>query len=163
LTDDRKLRFGYVLGSVFYFGSLLFAAFEREWRTLALSICLLGGAAGWAAGILGTPLDDDERTRFSDIGKVFLTLGSAYALAKLETDIVSVIRLQLTQHPREIVMAASLFSTCFLVGLLFTLVTRLYGESEVGRRQRKVATLVAKADEIIKSLTTLRDHHEIQE
>jgi Na+/melibiose symporter-like transporter len=122
-----------------------------------LGLCLLGGAAGWTAGILGTPLDSDERTSFSGIWKAFLAIGSGFVVAKLEGAIVRAVGKQLEASLQECAIAATLFSTCFLVGLLFTLVSRLYGGSEGTRKERRVAVLLAQAAEIAEKLHKARE------
>jgi hypothetical protein len=95
-----------------------------------MDFLLWTGAAGWTVGIVATPFDEEEQTKFSEILKGFLALGSGYAIAKLEGPIVEAATAAIKVDGSGIAVRIALFTTCFLVGLLFTLVTRLYGSAE---------------------------------
>jgi hypothetical protein len=151
LTDRQKLWIGYGLGAAILVTCIGISLQSASAASLHVLLCLLGGAAGWIAGIVATPLDEDEKTKFSEIMKGFLALGSGYAIAKLEEPVVLAAKEMIKSDSLTLVTRVALFATCFLVGMLFTLVTRLYGETEDKRKQRRVTRLLAQAEEISES------------
>ena len=156
MTESLKLWTGYVLGGVIFFVCLVLAYSSEKGPTVPLLLCLLGGAAGWTTGIMVTPLNEDEKTRFSGITKGFLALGSGFVIGKLEDSLVEATKKMISNEGEVLALLVLLFLVCLVVGFLFTLVTRLYGEKEVVRRQKNVARLLAQADEIAEKLKKAR-------
>lgn len=154
LTDAEKLWTGYVLGAAILAGCLFIATSDVALSNLLL--CLLGGVAGWTAGILVTPYDEEEKTKFSEVSKGFLALGSGYVIAKLEDPIVEAATAALNDNTSGVLLSVALFVACFLVGFLFTLVSRLYGYTEAERKRRRIASLLAKSKEIERKLADAR-------
>jgi hypothetical protein len=102
-------------------------------------------------GILITPLDEGEKKQFSDYAKAVSTLISGYLLAKLEK-FPSYAKPWMATAGTSLFLPFLLFSTCFLIGTLFTFIGRRYVRgTEDERRQKRQKTL----DEINKSLTKL--------
>ena len=157
LADTHKLWIGYILGAVFFVACLAIAWQAPPAPWLEVLLCLLGGTAGWTVGIVSTPLDHDEKTKFSSLAKGFLALGSGYVIAELDGPIVAATTAMIEANGSAFVVRIALFSTCFLVGLLFTLVTRLYGENAVERKKRKVARLVEQANSVLEKLSKARE------
>jgi hypothetical protein len=157
MTEPQKLMIGYFLGGAFFIACLVIATRSPSSPWMEVVLCLFGGAAGWTTGILATPLDRDEKTRFSSLAKAFLAAGSGYAIAKLEQPIVDAFSNMLSNNGAVLAMRVSLFATCFLVGLLFTLVSRLYGEDSAERKRRKHARLLDQADQLLEQLQKARE------
>jgi len=157
LSDAQKLWTGYVLGGLFFTACLLISASALSTPWLNVLICLLGAVSGWTAGIVATPFDDDERTKFLSLVKGFLALGSGYVIAKLEDPVVRAVEGMVQESGAALVMSVSLFCICFLVGLLFTLVTRMYGEGATERNERKRAQLLGTAQQIMEKLEKLKN------
>jgi hypothetical protein len=152
-SDTQKLWFGYIVGAAIFTACLGVSAQGGRAALLHLLLCLLGVAAGWTVGIVATPLDESEETKFSALTKGFLALGSGYAIAKLENPIVSAATDTMkSDTAMTSLVGVALFSTCLLVGLLFTLVTRLYSESEGERKAKRRSALLKRAEEISKDL-----------
>jgi hypothetical protein len=152
LTDAQKLWTGYVLGSAILVTCLVISGRSGTTASFHVLLCLLGGAAGWTVGIVATPFDEEEKTKFSEIWKGFLALGSGYAIAKLEDPIVAAVTTAIRADGSRVAVRVALFTTCFLVGLLFTLVSRLYGSTEEERKKKRIASLLAQAKEIARKL-----------
>jgi hypothetical protein len=157
LTDSQKLLIGYGLGTAFFLVCVGVSILAGDFVSLDLLLCLLGGTAGWTTGILATPLDEDERTTFTELAKGFLALGSGYAIGKLESPLVDAITVMVKTNGDTLSLRVSLFATCFFVGLLSTLVTRLYGESESKRKERRLARLLAQEKEITCKIAAARE------
>jgi len=156
LTDAQKLWTGYILGAAILLACLVISGLRLSGELFDILLCFLGGAAGWTIGILATPLDEEEKTKFSEIWKGFLALGSGYAIAKLEAPIVDAATAAIHADSPGVVVRVVLFTTCFLVGLLFTLVSRLYGGSGEERRKRRISSLLAQAKDIARKLDDAR-------
>jgi len=156
LTEIQKLWTGYALGGAILVTCLVISGLSGTTPSFHVLLCLLGGAAGWTVGIVATPFDEEEKTKFSEILKGFLALGSGYAIAKLEGPIVEAATAAIKVDGSGIAVRIALFTTCFLVGLLLTLVTRLYGSTEEERKKKRIANLLEQAKEIARKLDDAR-------
>jgi hypothetical protein len=140
-TDLAKLYFGYGFGLLFFFGCLAIAFFAGENLPLQVALCLLGVTSGWVTGILASPLGDEETKTFTDLAQGFLALGSGFVVAKFDTLIVSEVTKAVHAHGELFALRGALFAICFLVGFLFTIVTRLYDTDPVKRKKEKLIRL----------------------
>lgn len=154
-SDGQKLTIGYVLGSTIYVTCLGLAISDSEPR-LAVLLCLLGGAMGWTVGIVATPYNSEEKSKFSSLWKGFAALGSGYVIGKLESFIVNSLGEAISRNGKATLLFLSLFLSCFLVGLLFTLISRIYGESESTRKQRQIARALSRIEKIETELQELQ-------
>ena len=132
---DQNLFAGYFIGAVVFIGCILIALFGPT-KGLSTVLCLLGGASGWVVGIVATPKDEDDKAGFSNLTRGLLTLGSGYLVGKLADDVAAAVSSAIKQSPEQLEFNAFLFLTCFMIGLLYTLVTRLYGVSIEDKRVR---------------------------
>src|SRR6266496_4443122 len=80
-SDMLKMSIGYLLGSVFLVTILCFAI--RSGR-LEVMLCLSGGIAGWLAGILATPQDDEEAKVFPEYAKGIAAFLSGFVVARAD-------------------------------------------------------------------------------
>lgn len=153
--DDMKMA-GYAIGGVVFIICTVLAVVGGENWPLQLALCILGGAIGWAAGIVATPQSDDEKSQFSSIGKAFVALGSGYVLGKLEGTLVTFASGLIASDSGTLAFRVVLFLACTTLGFLFTLVTRLYGTTEVDKRKRHEARLLKQAEEILEKIQKAR-------
>lgn len=124
---EGKVRVGYYLGIAAAVVLVLscFRIGTAPWLNLLLFI--FGGLLGWVAGILATPLDVNEKTRFSTYLAAISTFISGFVVAKLDRLFELAIAKQL---PDDVAIGQSLiFGSAFLLGALFTFVGRLYVKS----------------------------------
>ncbi len=154
--EDTKIYIGYAFGFAVAFATFLCASKGGTDAPLQFSLCLLGGASGWALGILLSPIDDDETTKFGAMGKAAAALLSGYAVAKLEPAIVKQTENSLEGHGHLYSFRVALFLTMFVVGFLFPLISRLYGEDVKKRRERRQAQLLSRAEEILSKYQKLK-------
>jgi hypothetical protein len=112
LSDRVKLWIGYVFGILVFVGCLIISWRDGTNAPLHILLCLLGGVIGWTVGILATPFDEDERTKFSDIAKGVLALGSGYVVGKLEGPIVIAATDMVQKNGFLFSTRISLFGTC---------------------------------------------------
>jgi hypothetical protein len=155
-SDDTNLWIGYIIGVV-VIGSCITIAFRGgENSALQVGLCLAGASIGWLAGIMATPVNEAEKTRFSEMMKAVLAVGSGYVIGKLEDDLVHAARSMIEEDGKLLALRVILFTTCLVVGLLFTLVTRLYGKSAQAKRERHTARLLQNAEKIKRQLDDLK-------
>lgn len=145
LSDVEKLLIGSVLGFVFLVAALVLSFFAKEPYAVHISLCLLGASTGWLTGILASPFTEEEKSRFTDLAKGFLALGTGFVLAKFDGIIVAGIQRGSTNDPDLLVLRLALFATCFVIGFLFTIVFRLYGIDDAERKRRKLTKLRQEA------------------
>lgn len=155
-TSAQKEMVGYWIGFGVAILTLLAALLGGENPGLQVTLCFLGGAIGWTVGILASPIDEDEKKNFGEISKAFLALGSGFVIGKLETTFVEEVKASLSEDGHLFSFRVALFLTLFTIGLLFTLIGRMYGEDVQKRRERKVARLLADAKRITDRLEELR-------
>jgi hypothetical protein len=65
LTDTHKLWTGYTLGGVILINCLVISGRSGTTASLHVLLCLLGGAVGWAVGIVAPPFAEPE-TRWQE-------------------------------------------------------------------------------------------------
>jgi hypothetical protein len=155
-TSAQKEMFGYRVGLTVAVLTLIAALFTGRDPGLQVTLCFLGGASGWAVGILASPLDEDEKRHFGDLSKAFVALGSGYVIGKLEGSFVSAIADAIKQDGQLFSFRVALFLTLFTIGLLFTMIGRMYGEDAAKRRERKIAHLLSEAEKITERVQALR-------
>lgn len=156
-TDPEKLAFGSAFGLIFVALCLVLSFFVKESWALQVALCLCGAAGGWLTGILVSPSDDEEKKTFSDLAKGFLAFGSGFVVAKFDKVIVDEVSGMIRLDPSLLVARVALFATCFLVGLLFTIVYRLYGTDPEQRKKDKVARLEREAKRANARLSEARE------
>jgi hypothetical protein len=121
-----KLGFGYALG----FGAFAFSVYAALHAganpPLQVALCLFGGVLGWVIGILTTPLSPSERKRFSDFAKAVSAVITGFVLAKLDSVFPALLDKAAAAEGETILLRVTLFSTCLLIGFLYTFITRLY-------------------------------------
>jgi uncharacterized membrane protein YjjB (DUF3815 family) len=125
-VDRFKLISGYVLGGLAYAACFAIAIqIERWWLNVLL--CLFGGILGWCVGMFISPLDQNEKSEFTDYGKALSAFVSGFAIAKLD-------RVFSGMTANDVLTAITagrilLFGTTFCLGLQFTFVGRRYFRS----------------------------------
>ncbi|PSL80355.1 hypothetical protein C7T35_32860 [Variovorax sp. WS11] len=147
---------GYAIGGAVFFACIVSALIGGEDRTFQVMLCLLGGSVGWAAGIVATPLSEDEKSKFSGIAKAFVALGSGYVIGKIEGQLVTLVSGLIASNTATLAFRVVLFLTCTTIGFLFTLVTRLYGTTEQEKRKKHEARLLGQAEEILEKIQKAR-------
>jgi hypothetical protein len=92
---------------------------------LNLITCLLGAALGWGAGILATPIAEDDTSHFARLGQIISAFLSGYLVSKidrfLERALYSGEQLIPTAWER-----IGLFVLSFLVMLIVVFINRWY-------------------------------------
>lgn len=148
-TDEQRLVIGYVLGIAAAAATLLCAVVGGSNWPLQLTLALLGGASGWTFGILLSPLDDEETSKFGSMTKAVAAVLSGFVVAKLEPTIVKEVEVALSDDGHLFSFRAVLFLTLFVVCFLFTLISRLYGSDATARKKKQQAQLLSKAEKLL--------------
>lgn len=154
-SDETKIGIGYGIGTVVVVATLVCAYVGGSNAPLQLMLCLLGGALGWTVGIVLSPLDEDEGSTFGSMGKAAAAVLSGFAAAKLEEPVVKEVANALAQDGHLYSLRVTLFLTMFVIGFLFTLISRLYGQDATERRKRRQARLLAGAAALIEKVEKL--------
>ena len=149
-ADAIKIGGGTVLGAVVVGYCVYVAGNSGPNPFHQVLICAFGGLLGWVVGILLTPLDDGEKKQFSEYAKGVSTLLSGFALAKLES-LASLLPPNLLTGDLGLTRVL-LFSSCFLVGTLFTFIGRRYVRGSEAEHQAKRQKLVGELEESLRKL-----------
>jgi hypothetical protein len=93
--------------------------------TLNILVCLLGAALGWGAGILATPIAEDDTTHFAKLAQIISAFLSGYLVSKLDRF------LERALYSGEQLIASAwertgLFVVSFLVMLIVVFINRWY-------------------------------------
>lgn len=155
-NNDTKILIGYGIGGLVSLSTIACAFVGGESWPLQVTLCFLGGAVGWTVGIVLSPLDEEEGTRFGSMSKAFVALFSGFTIAKLEEPIVQGVRVALEQDGHLYSFRICLFMTLFVIGFLFTLISRLYSEDAALRRSKRQARLLAEAENLLLKYQTLK-------
>jgi pheromone shutdown protein TraB len=94
-------------------------------RAMSLAVLILGCALGWFTGILSTPYDKQEQSRFQTYAKVISLFLSGYVLAKLDRVIEQLISVD-TLHDQLVLFRLFAFVGIFLITLILVFVYRQY-------------------------------------
>lgn len=78
-----------------------------------LLICCTGIALGWVAGLISSPLDKVEKSRFSAATKILSAFVSGYILSKLDTYLEIIKGKNVVFN--ELLLGRGLFLLCFAV------------------------------------------------
>jgi len=151
-TNAEKERYGYWIGAVVAALTVLCALVGGENKPLQVALCFLGGATGWTLGIAATPLDDTEKTHFSGLVKTVAAFVSGVLVAKLLPEIGDLVAAEFKRDGQLFSFRITLFSTLLVIGFLFTLIGRLYGEDPCVRCERKDKALLSKAQLALESI-----------
>ena len=154
-TDALKIGAGYFLGSL-AFAVCIYAAWTVGTRPmLQVLICIFGGVLGWVVGILITPLNEGEKKQFSDYAKAVSALISGYVLGKLESFFQSPMMATATADSESLALRALLLLICFLLGVLFTFISRRYVTGSEEERRAKREKLLTEVRESLAKLNAL--------
>lgn len=94
-------------------------------RGVNLTVVILGFALGWFTGIVATPYNQKEQSRFEIYTKAISLFLSGYALAKIDRVIEQLISVD-TLHDQLIVFRILAFASGFLITLIAVFVFRQY-------------------------------------
>jgi len=93
--------------------------------TLNILLCLLGAALGWGAGILATPIAEDDTSHFARLGQIISAFFSGYIVSKLDRFLERAL-----YSGEQLIPTAweriGLFVVSFLVMLIVVFVNRWY-------------------------------------
>ena len=93
--------------------------------TLNILVCLLGAALGWAAGILATPIAEDDTTHFAKLTQIISAFLSGYMVSKLDRFLERAL-----YSGEQLVPSAweriGLFVVSFLIMLIVVFINRWY-------------------------------------
>jgi hypothetical protein len=154
-ADQFKIGGGYLLGGI-TFAVCLYAAWTAgSDPMLQVLICLFGGILGWVIGIVITPLNKEEKKQFSDYARAVTTLISGYLLGKLESIFRSSLVGKALGDHESLALQILLFLICFLVGVLFTFISRKYVTGPEDERRTKREKLLAEVQESLIKLNGL--------
>jgi hypothetical protein len=93
--------------------------------TLNILLCLLGAAIGWGAGILATPIAQDDTAQFAKVGQIISALVTGYIVSKLDRFLERV--LYSSDQPNTIAWERfCLFLVALLVMLIVVFINRWY-------------------------------------
>ena len=147
--DEDRIVIGYLLGFAAAIAALACAVVGGSNWPLQLTLALLGGASGWTFGILLSPLDDEETSKFGAMTKAAAAVLSGFAVAKLEPTVVKEVKVALNDDGHLFSFRVALFLTLFVLGFLFTVISRLYAGDTTARKRKQQAQLLSKAEKLL--------------
>jgi len=134
-----------------FFGAIVWASWQlgnnnARAFTLNILLCLLGAALGWGAGILATPIAEDDASHFARLGQIISAFVSGYMVSKidrfLERALYSGEQLIPTAWER-----IGLFVVSFLVMLIVVFINRWYLHRFAPKTISNQASVKESADE----------------
>jgi hypothetical protein len=154
-ADWFKIVSGYVLGSA-AFAFCVYAGWTRDAQpVIGVLLCILGGVLGWVIGIVVTPLNEGEKRQFSDYAKAVSTLISGYVLAKAGDIAQGALTEAATTSSESLFLRFLLFSSCLLIGTLFTFIGRRYVRGSEEEQRARRAKALAEVQEALAKLSAL--------
>jgi hypothetical protein len=118
------------LMSFAFFGAIVWASWQLGNNnprafTLNILVCLLGAALGWGAGILATPIAEDDTTHFAKLAQIISAFLSGYLVSKLDRFLERAL-----YSGEQLIPSAwertGLFVVSFLVMLIVVFINRWY-------------------------------------